>query len=180
MKMWCIFNLFVDDVCVCNRPAEEFHCRRSFMSYRISSVTFGSLFERDIAQSKQQQQKPSKFFAFHLFILRTFLSKQESYVSVCVYDISILAIVVARIWIFSGKISCQCRHFFSPCHANFQYSVSYSHVHFCYFFPTPALLCFRVHILPPIRIYFTALTANSEHPIVFVRSLKHIVWINYK
>lgn len=68
--------------------------KRSFMRYKISSVTFGSPFERDIAQSKQQQQKLSKFFAFHLFIFRTFLSKQKKK-SCVVYDMSMLAIIVA-------------------------------------------------------------------------------------
>lgn len=171
---WCIFNLFVDSVLYVI-DLQRISLRRSFVSYKISSVTFGSPLEKDIVSWSKRNK--STLLAFRLSILQAILS---SCVCERVCAIFILAMVVTRIWIFSGKL---CSFFalsrkFSIFCSSF---VSNSHVHVFYFFHSHFSI--SVFTLPPyVRewIYFTALAANSGHLTIFVHSLEHILWINYK
>lgn len=183
MKMWCIFNLFIDDVFVCNRPAGEFHCKEVFLIcyYKISSVTFGFA----IVNGYRSVQATTKIVAvFRISFICLFCEHFYQILYVCVCDLLILNSIGARHLIFSGKIYCS---FFAlsrkfsifGCFFPLHFSIFYSLVHVFY---SPAILLCSVSVFTYCLecdhewIYFMTLTANLKHPTV----LEHIVWINYK
>lgn len=109
---WCIFNLFVDSVFLYVIDLQRISLQRSFMSYKISSVTFlftiwkGYTTYIYILLNEKEKRKKSKSLAFRLFIFRSFLSKQKwcmVCMCVCMFDILIFTIIVTRISIFSRR-----------------------------------------------------------------------------
>lgn len=169
---WCIFNLFVDSVLYVI-DLQRISLRTSFVSYKISSVTFGSPLEKDIVSWSKRNK--STLLAFRLFILQAILSS-----CVCVWFLYLP-------WLSQGLGYFRKNYApFSLYHANFQYSVRPLFLTRMFIFSIfstrtflfPYSLCPRLYVHE--WIYFTALVANSGHLTIFVHSLEHILWINYK